>query len=96
MGRSHTAIARALKRNTGNHGYRYQQATQFAQQRHQDKPKAIKLTAEVQAYAIDKLASGWSPELICGRLALDQKIRLHHETLYRWLLECATLNVIKY
>ena len=85
MGRCHTTISRELGRNKGGNGYRYQQAHEKAQQRHKDKPKAIKLTDDVQKIVRDKLALGWSPEIICGRLKQEQHLHLHHETLYRWI-----------
>ena len=50
MGRSHTTLSREETRNTGQKGYRYQQAHQKAGQRHKDKPKAVKLTESVLAY----------------------------------------------
>ena len=50
INRSPITISRELKRNTGDKGYRYKQAHSKAEQRHQDKPKAIKLTEEIKSY----------------------------------------------
>jgi IS30 family transposase len=36
LGRSQTTISRELKRNTGKRGYRHQQATRLAQERHRE------------------------------------------------------------
>ena len=49
MGRDRTTIWRELQRNTGQRGYRHQQAQQLTIARHQAKPKQVKLTPEVQA-----------------------------------------------
>ena len=87
MGRSHTTLSRELKRNTGQKGYRYQQAHHLAHRRHKEKPKAVKLTEPVSAYCHEKLQARWSPEQICGRLRLEQAISLSPETVYRFVLK---------
>lgn len=86
MGRSHTTLSREIKRNTGQRGYRYQQAHQQAGQRHTEKPKAVKLTESVIASIHEKLQARWSPEQICGRLGLDQGVSVSPETIYRLVL----------
>jgi len=86
LGRAASTITRELKRNTGKRGYRHKQAQGMSEQRHKEKPKAIKVTAEVETYIRDGLHKDWSPEQICGRLHLEQKIKLHHETVYRYIL----------
>jgi IS30 family transposase len=50
MGRSKLTISRELSRNTGNRGYRHKQANNLACERHQQKNKHIKLTAEIKHY----------------------------------------------
>ena len=87
MGRSHTSLSRELKRNTGQRGYRHSQAQSLTEQRHQDKPKAVKLTESVSAYCREKLQARWSPEQICGRLRLEQAISMSLETVYRFVLK---------
>ena len=87
MGRSHTTLSREETRNTGQRGYRYQQAHQKAGQRHTDKPKAVKLTESVLAYIHEQLQAWWSPEQICGRLRLEQSVSLSPETIYRLVLK---------
>ena len=67
MGRDRTTIWRELHRNTGQRGYRHQQAQQLTIARHQAKPKQVKLTPEVQAVLRAGLAQRWSPEQIAGR-----------------------------
>ena len=46
LNRSHSTIIREIRRNTGKRGYRFNQADDFAQQRHQVKDKFVKLTTE--------------------------------------------------
>ncbi len=87
MGRSHSTLSREVTRNTGQKGYRYQQAHHKAGQRHTEKPKAVTLTKAVIAYVHEKLQARWSPEQICGRLMLDQGISLSPETIYRVVLK---------
>ena len=82
MGRSHTTLSRELRRNTGQRGYRHHQAQRLAEQRHQAKPKVLKLTETVVVYIQEKLQAWWSPEQICGRLWLEQAIALSPETVY--------------
>jgi IS30 family transposase len=62
MGRSHTTLSRELRRNTGQRAYRHHQAQRLAEQRHQAKPKVLKLTETVVAYIQEKLQAWWSPE----------------------------------
>lgn len=87
MGRNKGTISRELKRNRGQCGYRYKQANEMAQQRHANKPKAIKLTEELKNYATTKLKQHWSPEQIRGRLKQEGKAYVSHETLYLFVLE---------
>jgi IS30 family transposase len=86
MGRHKSTLSRELKRNKGGRGYRYQQANDFAQQRHADKPKAIKMTDELKTYTNARLQEHWSPEQISGRLKCEGKASISHETIYRYIL----------
>jgi IS30 family transposase len=52
------------------------QANRLADERHQEKNKAIKLTDSVKNYISEKLKEYWSPEQIMGRLELDKKIKI--------------------
>lgn len=86
LGRSQSTISREVNRNSGLRGYRYQQADRLTQQRHRDKPKAVKLTKEIK-YIIDVcIKCDWSPEQISGRLSDMDLISLHHETIYQYIL----------
>lgn len=83
MNRSKSTISREIRRNTGQRGYRYQQANRLAQQRHADKPKFKKMTEELTAYIDKRLQEHWSPEQIGGRLKREGKACVSHETIYR-------------
>ena len=84
MGRDRTTIWRELHRNTGQRGYRHQQAQQLTIARHQAKPKQVKLTPEVQAVLRAGLAQRWSPEQIAGRRCRETGQRLSAETIYQY------------
>ncbi|MDP0590338.1 MAG: hypothetical protein QS748_14575 [Candidatus Endonucleobacter bathymodioli] len=62
-----STVKRELARNTGARGYRPKQAHNFAQERHQQKPKATKMVAELKDKITDRLSKQWSPEQIQGR-----------------------------
>jgi IS30 family transposase len=68
MRRSQSTLSRELARNTGQRGYRYQQADRKAKQRHVEKPKAIKLTTALAGSIDVMLEELWSPEQNSGRL----------------------------
>lgn len=86
LGRSQSSISRELQRNTGQRGYRHNQAHRLTNERHAVKPKKIKLTEEVKMLINKYLSNDWSPEQIAGKLKLDDIISLHHETIYQYLL----------
>ena len=86
LDRQPSTIARELKRNSGVQvGYRPGYAQQQTQARRWtgtrlDREDALRETI------LDRLANGWSPEQIAGRLALDAGHRvISHETIYRFV-----------
>ncbi len=86
LGRSQSTLSREISRNTGQRGYRHKQANALAEQRHKNKPKAIKLTEEIKPLIESYLKQDWSPEQIAGRLEKEGMIKLHHETIYQYVL----------
>ncbi|MCP4409196.1 MAG: IS30 family transposase, partial [Gammaproteobacteria bacterium] len=86
LGRSQSTLSREISRNTGQRGYRHQQANGLAEQRHKQKPKAVKLTDEIKQLIDGYIKQDWSPEQIAGRLAKEGIIKLHHETIYQHIL----------
>lgn len=83
--RSQSTISREIARNTGQQGYRYKQANGFAQVRHTEKIKAIKMTESVKAIINHCLEQQWSPEQITGRLNKEKVVTLHHESIYQYI-----------
>ena len=86
IGRSKSTISRELRRNKGQRGYRYQQAQIKAEQRHADKPKAIKLDEAMKQVITPLIEEKWSPEQISGRLRILDEPTVSHETIYRFIL----------
>jgi len=85
LNRSPSSISRELKRNKGLKGYRPKQANNFAEQRRKSSHKAVKVVDEVKEWIDGLLNNDLSPEQIAGRLDLEDKITLHHETIYQYI-----------
>ncbi|AEF81837.1 IS30 family transposase [Leadbettera azotonutricia] len=92
LGRSPSTIYRELKRGRpckNNVQYRAHKA----QMRSDERKKAGHFreripNKEIKAYIVDKLRQGWSPELIAGRLAKDNRsLKTNYETIYQWIYE---------
>jgi len=49
--------------------------------------KSIKITNEVKCWIDDLLSQDLTPEQITGRLTLEDKITLHHESVYRYIYQ---------
>ena len=86
LNRHPSTISREITRNTGKRGYRHAQAGRLTQERHQRKVKAVKMDSEMKSVILSYLQQDWSPEQISGRLALENRKTVSHETIYRWLL----------
>ena len=86
LGRSQSTITRENARNKGLRGYRHHQADCMANKRHEIKLKAIKLTPEIVDMIEGYIRQDWSPEQIAGRLEKEGIIKLHHETIYQYIL----------
>ena len=92
LGRHHSAISREISRNSQNtkvwtKGYDPLRAHGLALRRRQwDCRYKLARQPDLRAYVLSKLAMGWSPETIAGRLALDQSsMRISHEAIYRYI-----------
>ena len=88
LNRKQSTISKEINRNKGKRGYRHKQAHRMATLRHKAKAKSIKMTDEVKMMIREMLeANQSSPEQIAGRLKLEHEISIHHETIYRYLLQ---------
>ena len=92
LGRHHSAISRELQRNSKATkqwpgGYAPLRADELAQRRRRRQGR-FKLARQprLRQFVRDKLAMGWSPEAIAGRLALvKSSMRISHEAIYRFV-----------
>ncbi len=88
LNRSQGTISKEISRNHGERGYRYKQADRLANIRHQEKPKSVKMTDNIKLFIKEQLESNQSsPEQIAGRLKKEKSISLHHETIYRYIIQ---------
>ena len=77
-----STVSNELKRNTGQRGYRPQQAHRKAIERRQGKV-ATRISA-LTWQRVDMLTrQEFSPEQICGRLALEAQQTVSHESIYQ-------------
>jgi len=83
INRHHGTVSKEVKRNTGLRGYRPRQAQERFQQRHQDKPRSIKLTASVHSLIADTIGQEWSPVQVQGRLRSEGFSMVFATTIYR-------------
>jgi IS30 family transposase len=86
LDRPPSTISRELKRNSGKHvGYRPAYADEQAQARRWSGSRLERDEALREA-VLDRLAGGWSPEQVAGRLALEAGHKvISHETIYRFV-----------
>lgn len=92
LGRHHSTIARELERNSKATkqwpgGYDPLRADDLVQRRRKRQGR-FKLARQpaLRRFVRDKLAMGWSPEAIAGRLALRKSsMRISHEAIYRFI-----------
>lgn len=82
LNRNKGSISRELSRNTGERGYRPQQAHQKARERAR-RPGARRFTPAVRQDAEAKLRAGWTPEMICGRARMEKRAHVCKETIYK-------------
>lgn len=92
LGRSASTVSRELKRNSKPTkawpgGYRPDRAHGLAERRRRwDCRHKLARQPALRAVVRDRLAMGWSPEQIAGRLTLDDApMRISHESIYRFI-----------
>jgi len=85
INKHHSTVSREIKRNTGLRGYRPKQAQEKAQNRHQNKPRHIKLTPEIQSLIAENIHHEWSPDQIQGRLRSEGLPMVCATTIYGFI-----------
>ena len=90
MGRHRSTINRELDRNSGQRGYRPQQAQRLADERRLASRRPRKLDdPDMHHYVQERLQRRWSPEQIAGRVQRDfpraPQRRLSRQTVYNWI-----------
>ena len=84
LGRSRSTLSREIGRNSGGRGYRHIQAQRKAEGRRSAASSvARKMTPERWAMVEARLAEGWSPEQVSGRLRKEGLPMAGRELIYR-------------
>ena len=98
LNRSPATISCEIKRNTGKRGYRPKQVNDQATVHRLGAKKHIKLTYELKQDIVKLIKQELSPEQVCDYLVTYGKAKLHHETIYRILLQdkCAGDTLYKH
>lgn len=89
MGRHHTTIMRELGRNGLKSGYKPAMADHMAWARCKRTCRLERL-GPLRDHVVDRLACGWSPEQIAGRLRQEEaEHSISHESIYRFVFSKA-------
>jgi transposase, IS30 family len=94
LGRHISTIYREINRNTPKRGrgakvYVASNAQLKTQNRHKQKPKAIRFTDSVKADVYKQIKEDkLSPELIAGSAKQSNCFSVSHETIYKWIWQC--------
>jgi IS30 family transposase len=86
-----STITREIKRNSNLKGrYNALGAERYAQSRRMEAYQfRHKIEGLLEQVVVEKLQVGWSPEQISGRLKLEGRFKVSHETIYRWIYNMA-------
>jgi IS30 family transposase len=89
LGVNKSTVCREIKRNQRNkndYDSDYAHKNAMLNRFHASSSKAFKqFTPRVKQYIQEKLESKWSPEQISGRMKIDLKKRISHETIYTYI-----------
>ena len=86
LGRSPSTISREIARNSRKDGgYRPSTADQMTRGRRSRSRRNQQFTPADWALVVDRLKQLWSPEQISGRLRLEGRLSISHETIYRYI-----------
>lgn len=94
VGYHRSTIYRELQRNSGSQGYRPDWPSQQYLARRRIRPTKLETQPELKEFIIHKLAQGWSPDQIAGRLK-DQhgQTIISHESIYRYIYRPAGVKL---
>ena len=85
LDRPPSTISRELNRNDSKSGYKPSYAQEQARARRWSGAR-LERDDGLRAAVLDRLAAGWSPEQVAGRLARDTgHVVISHETIYRFI-----------
>lgn len=90
LGRHPSTISREIRRNSKDRTgrvYRPALADDYARWRRSRSRRNQRFTAEDWAVVVARLKQEWSPEQIAGRLKKQRRLRISHETIYRFVWE---------
>jgi transposase, IS30 family len=88
LGRAASTISRELRRNALDSGAYRPQVADGSYMLRRQRRAVLETDAKLAAYVTDRLAEGWTPEQIAGRLRLGTEIGLQAvcaETVYGWI-----------
>lgn len=87
LGRSPSTIVRELRRNRSEQdgAYRHEIAQRKAQNRRHLGHRAWRFSVQDWDLVLAKLEEWWSPEAIAGTLRAEGRLRISHETIYRFI-----------
>jgi IS30 family transposase len=86
LGRHRSTITREIRRNSRKDGgYRPSTAGEMARGRRSRSRRNLQFTPEHWALVLTCLQQLWSPQQIAGRLALEGRLSISHETIYRYI-----------
>ena len=87
LGRHPSTICRELTRNSGSQvGYKVEWAEIQKRARRRRKLYKLQCSSQLRDLVLDRLAMGWSPEQIAGRLERDHgRPVISHESIYRYI-----------
>ena len=89
LGVNKSTISREIKRNRDTVlGYSYDIANSMAKRRRRTIGSKIMRSRRLQSHIKNRLVMGWSPEVIAGRLKLENSsITISHESIYKWIFD---------
>ena len=87
LGRHKSTISREIKRNRSayDESYRYHRAQEKTNARRRATRKKSQFNEEEWSKVIELINKKWSPEQISGHLKVENKMKISHETIYRYI-----------